>query len=150
MLASKLVSMIEHHWEGIASATIRKLRQDRAFDHIGGLPDYELLEWGEGILRNLSGWILEGREAEVAERYECLGRLRFQEDIPLHEAVRGLQVLKDVMLDYVRNQGLGHTTMEIYAEEELEHRVGKFFDCLVYRLVHGYEAALRKAAHMAA
>jgi len=50
----------------------------------------------------------------------------------------------------VRNQGMGHTTMEIYAEEELEHRLGKFFDCLVYRLVHGYEIALRKAAHLAA
>lgn len=150
MLASKLVSMIEHHWEGIASTTIRKLRQDRAFDHIAGLPDSELLEWGEGILRNLSRWTLEGREAEVAERYECLGRLRFQEDVPLHEAVRGLQVLKNVMLEYVRNQGIGHTTVEIYAEEELEHRVGKFFDCLVYHLVLGYENALRKAAHMAA
>jgi hypothetical protein len=142
--------MIEHHWEGIASTTIRKLRQDRAFDHIAGLPDSELLEWGEGILRNLSRWTLEGREAEVAERYECLGRLRFQEEVPLHEAVRGLQVLKDVMLEYVRNQGIGHTTVEIYAEEELEHRVGKFFDCLVYHLVLGYENALRKAAHMAA
>jgi hypothetical protein len=142
--------MIEHHWEGIASTTIRKLRQDRAFDHIAGLPDSELLEWGEGILRNLSRWTLEGREAEVAERYECMGRLRFQEEVPLHEAVRGLQILKDVMLEYVRNQGIGHTTVEIYAEEELEHRVGKFFDCLVYHLVLGYENALRTAAHMAA
>jgi hypothetical protein len=150
MLASKLVSLIEDHWEGITSRTIRKLRQDRAFEHIGGLPDSELLEWGEGILRNLSRWTLEGREGEVAERYEHLGRLRFQEAVPLHEAVRGLQVLKDVMVEFVRNQGIGHTTMEIYAEEELEHRLSKFFDCLVYHLVHGYEAALRKAGHLAA
>jgi hypothetical protein len=150
MLASKLIRLIEDHWETIASTTIGKLRQDRACEHIGGLPDTELLEWGEGILRNMSRWILEGREGEVAERYEGLGRLRFQEAIPLHEAVRGLQVLKDVMVEFVRNQGIGHTTMEIYAEEELEHRLGKFFDCLVYHLVHGYEAALRKAAHMAA
>jgi hypothetical protein len=150
MLASKLVSLIEGHWEGIASTTIRKLRQDRAFEHIGGLPDSELLEWGEGILRNLSRWILEGREAEVAERYEHMGKLRFHEAVPLHEAVRGLQVLKDIMVEFVRNQGIGHTTIEIYAEEELEHSVGKFFDCLVYHLVHGYEAELRKVAHMMA
>ena len=150
MLASKLVSLIENHWEDIASATIRKLRQDRAFEHIGALPDSELLEWGEGILRNLSRWILDNRECEVAERYENLGKLRFQEHVPLHEAVRGLQVLKDNMIEFVRNQGIGHTAMDIYAEEELEHRIGKFFDCLVYRLVRGYEAALREAAHLAA
>jgi hypothetical protein len=150
MLASKLICLIEDHWETITSTTIRKLRQDRAFEHIARLPDSELLEWGEGILRNLSRWILEGREGEVAERYEDLGQRRFREAVPLHEAVRGLQVLKDILVEFVRNQGMGHTTMEIYAEEELEHRLGKFFDCLVYRLVHGYEIALRKAAHLAA
>jgi hypothetical protein len=150
MLASKLVRLIEAHWETITSTTIRELRQDRAFEHIARLPDSELLEWGEGILSNLSRWILESREGEVAERYEGLGKLRFQEAVPLHEAVRGLQVLKDVMVEFVRNQGLGHTAMEIYVEEELEHRLGKFFDYLVYHLVHGYETALRKAAHMAA
>ena len=150
MLASKLIRLIEDHWETITSTTITEIRQDRTFEHIARLPDSELLEWGEGILRNLSRWILEGREGEVAERYEGLGQRRFREAVPLHEAVRGLQVLKDILVEFVRNQGMGHTTMEIYAEEELEHRLGKFFDCLVYRLVHGYEIALRKAAHLAA
>jgi hypothetical protein len=150
MLASKLVHLIEDHWETIASTTITELRQDRAFAHIAKLPDSELLEWGEGILHNLSRWILESREGEVAERYERLGELRFQQAVPLHEAVRGLHVLKDIMVEFVRDQGLGHTAMEIYVEEELEHRLGKFFDYLVYHLVHGYEAALRKAAHITA
>jgi hypothetical protein len=150
MPASKLLRLIEDHWEAITSATIGKLRQDRVFEHIARLPDSELLEWGEGILRNINRWILEGREGEVAERYEGLGKLRFQEAIPLHEAVRGLQVLKDIIVEFVRNQGNGQTAMEIYVEEDIEHRVGKFFDCLVYHLVHGYEAALREAAHMTA
>jgi hypothetical protein len=40
--------------------------------------------------------------------------------------------------------------MQLYAEEELEHRVGRFFDILVYHLVKGYESALRTSARVAA
>ena len=35
-------------------------------------------------------------------------------------------------------------------EEELEHRVGKFFDNLTYHLVHGYENAMKHSAAFSA
>jgi hypothetical protein len=38
--------------------------------------------------------------------------------------------------------------IELYAEEELEHRVGRFFDFMLYHVVRGYEAAMRRAAHV--
>jgi hypothetical protein len=51
------------------------------------------------------------------------------------------------MLSFVRDQGLGQTTVEVYAEEELEHHVGLFFDCVVHCLVRGYEDEMRQALH---
>jgi hypothetical protein len=43
----------------------------------------------------------------------------------------------------MRDQGTPTNTVELYAEEELEYRVGQFFDCLVYHLVKGYEMAMK-------
>ena len=51
--------------------------------------------------------------------------------------------LKYETVDYIRNQGFPQTSLEIYAEEELEHRLNRFIDFLVYHMVRGYEAALR-------
>jgi hypothetical protein len=39
-----------------------------------------------------------------------------------------------------------YSYVDLYAEEELEHRVGRFFDDLVVHLVRGYEAAWQHGA----
>ena len=56
-----------------------------------------------------------------------------------------MHLIKDKMLDFIRSRGFAANALEIYAEEELEHRVGKFFDNLTYHMVHGYESALKHA-----
>jgi hypothetical protein len=40
--------------------------------------------------------------------------------------------------------------VDLYAEEELERRVGRFFDELTIHMVRGYETAWHRAAHAAA
>ena len=67
--------------------------------------------------------------------------------MPLYECVHGLHIVKNAVLSYVRDQGLGQTTVEVFAEEELEHHVGLFFDCVIYHLVRGYEDEMRQALH---
>jgi hypothetical protein len=37
----------------------------------------------------------------------------------------------------------------LYAEEELENQLGRFFDLLVFHLARGYETASDSAAHAA-
>lgn len=149
MLSTKLVRMVEEHWDTIAARVIKEIRNDPHLFQIRKLPDSELRLWGQTIIKNLGHWLVESNEQEVAHRYESQGRLRFQEAIPLHEAVHGLNLLKHGMLTYIRDQGLCQTTVEVYAEEELEHQVGRFFDSALYHLVRGYEAELRHAVHQA-
>jgi len=36
--------------------------------------------------------------------------------------------------------------MELYAEEELDRRVGRFFDMVIINFVKGYESASRPSA----
>ena len=39
--------------------------------------------------------------------------------------------------------------MELYAEEELDRRIGWLFDAMVYHVVRGYESAHRVAGQLA-
>jgi len=150
MLSGKLIHVIEAHQEQIAASVIREIRHHPDLINLRKLPDVELRERGQLILENLGYWLSAGREPEIEQRYEALGKARFEESIPLHESVRALAIIKDKMIDFVRDQGLARTSVDLYAEEELERRVGRFFDALTIHMVRGYETAWSRAAHATA
>lgn len=147
MLSTKLVALIEDHWQGISVAIRHHLQTDSKLQHIRTLPESELQEIGRTLLRNLGHWLTASkREQEmIEEQYEGIGRLRFAEQIPLNECVRALQVVKRKVIEYMRDHALAESSVDIYGEEELEHRLNDFFDDLIYHEVVGYENALRKA-----
>ena len=147
MLSGKLICLIESHEEEITARIMRSIQHHPEFAHMGSLPKEELRERGREILRNLGYWLAHGNEEELAHRYESIGRARFEESVPLSESVRGLCLIKDKMIDFVDEQGLDNDCLTLYAEEQLERRVGRFFDLLVVHLVSGYEMAWRRAAH---
>jgi len=149
MLASKLIEMIEVHWEQIAGHVIRQIRREAELLELGKLPEADLRERTRDILQHLGAWLVS-REEDVAKRYERLGRKRFEEDVPLHEIVHALHIIKDKTIEYVGDQGLHRTSVDLYAEEELERGVGRVFDRLVYYVVRGYERAMREHFHVAA
>ncbi len=150
MLSRTLVQMIEDHCDQITDRIILHHRQDPELDRIRSLPESELRDRIAEVLKNLGRWLIAGREGEIATRYEQLGHRRCQEAIPLYEVVRALCSLKENMMDFVREQGIGQSPVELYAEEELEHMVGLFFDHAVFHTVKGYETTLHHAVHAVA
>lgn len=144
MLSAKLIQMIEDHWQPIGARFLGQVRRAPELSHMQTLPDSELMDRAQAITRNLGRW-LASSDTEWGGRYEALGRIRRREGIPLHQVVRALQYLKDAIIDYVRDQGFGRTSVELYAEEELEHMISRSFDLVVYHVVHGYEEAMREA-----
>ncbi len=150
MLSGKLVHQIEAHWDLIYPRAVAEIRNDPKLPHFRSMPEMELRERAQDILENLGHWLAAGNEEEVARRYEGLGRVRFEEGIPLHETVRAFCMVKEKVITFVQEQATARTSVELYAEEELEHRLATFFDDLIYYLIRGYEAAWRRAAHAAA
>jgi hypothetical protein len=146
MLSGKLVHLIESNWDAIASRVIDQVRREPQMSHTRGLAESELREWGQVLLQNLGHWLSAGNEEILAHQYEHLGKVRHEEDVPLHEAVRGLSIIREKILDFVEDHIASRNSMELYAEEELERRLGRFFDILTIHLVKGYEGALRRAA----
>jgi hypothetical protein len=150
MLSGRLVHVIEANSASIIDQIISQVRRDPELPHARELPDAELREWGRHVLERLGDWLAAGTAHELATHYEAVGRARFDGGIPLHEAVHGLFLVKDKMIDFVLDQADAKTFLQLYAEEELEHRVDRFFDILVCHLVRGYENALRQSARAGA
>jgi hypothetical protein len=150
MLSGRLVHLIEANSASIIQQVITQIRRDPELTKLSKLPDAELREYGRYLLERLGDWLAAGTEHELAAHYETAGRLRFEAGIPLYEAVRGLFLVKDKMIDFVLDQAAAKTFMQLYAEEELEHRVDRFFDILVCHMIRGYEDALRRPAQAAA
>ena len=143
MLSTQLVHLIESNWEEIARRVIRSVRLHPDLSHLANKPDLELREWCREILQQLGVLLSARKDQDVQRRFEVLGRMRFEEKIPLHEAVLRVQILKDEIVSFIHEQGFPMSAVQLYAEEELEQRMGRFFDECVYRIVRGYERALR-------
>ena len=149
MLSSRLVRLVADHCDEITDRVVRRLQRDAKLLEFGKLPERELRERTCDILMNLGRWLIS-QEEDLGHRYEDLGRRRFEEGIPLHEVVYALQLIRESMIQYVRDQGLGMTPLELYAEEELEHGSGRIFDRIIYYFVRGYERAMRHGSAAAA
>lgn len=152
MLSAKLIQLIEDHWQGIMTAVVHQVRADPRLPQISRLPEAELRDAGRNLLRNLGHWLTASKSEQhmVEEHYQGVGKVRFAENIPLHECVRTLQAIKHKVVEFSRDHEFAQSTVEIYAEEELEHRLNEFFDDLIYHEVIGYEEAMRKAIHAGA
>src|SRR5215831_2217841 len=57
MLSTRLLHLIEDHWQTISSSVIQEIRNDPALRRIRALPETELREIGRTILRNLGHWL---------------------------------------------------------------------------------------------
>ena len=142
MVSARLIHQVEDHWEAISGRFLRLLRATHGLPHISQLPESEITEICRRLLRNLGQYLVSAQhEDELALHYEKLGRERYHNGVPLSQALRTVQLMKDATLDYVRDEMVVQTGVDLYAEEELEHRLGRFFDLLVFHLARGYEEA---------
>ncbi|MBZ5726547.1 MAG: hypothetical protein LAP87_16295 [Acidobacteriia bacterium] len=149
MISTKLVQVIEDHWEEMAARLMREVRKHPEMPNLSQQSDAEFREWCRSVLKDLAYSLSAPKGEEIERRFQVLGGMRFEENIPLHEAVLRLHILKDKIIGFVHEQGFPMTAMNLYAEEELELRIGRFFDACVYHVVRGYEGALSRAQRMA-
>ncbi len=148
MLSARMVQFISDHWKQVTERVVRHIQRDSRLLELGRYPEALLRDRASEILRNLGGWLVSS-ENELAQRYEQLGRQRFEDGIPLHEMVYAFQIIKDQMLQYVRDQGLLQGPIDIYAEDELQRGADRIFDRMIYYLVRGYEGIMRERMDVA-
>jgi hypothetical protein len=135
--------MIESRSDEIIASVIAHIRREPELRHYTPQLDSELREFGRNLLQNLGHWLTSGQENEIEARYEEIGKRRYEGQIPLHETVRAFCIVRERVLDFVEEHVLNKNTLELYQQEELDRRLGRFFDLLTVHLVKGYEHELR-------
>src|SRR3954453_19625149 len=120
-----LMQVVEDHWEELADSAVRQIISDPEMRDMRKIPEFELRSRVHEVLKNMGLWL--SGESDVWKRYEQLGHHRHEQGIPLHELVRGLITIKEKMIDFIRSQG-AETATQLFAEEQLEHTVNRFFD----------------------
>ena len=146
MLSGRLVHVIETHGDQIVNRVVQSIRHDPEMAPARPLLEREVRDWGEGLLQNLGHWLSSEGKEDLARRYERLGRQLLEEEVPLDEALHGLFLIREKALDCLEEQIFTKTNVELYAEEELDRQMGRFFDALAIHMVRGYERARKEAA----
>ena len=150
MLSLKLVQLVETHWEQISGRILHKIHRDPRLVHVNRLSDSELRERTREVLSNIGDWLGASLDEPLTRRCEALGRQRFKEGIPLHEVVLARFIIKEELVEYVRDHAFVETSLQLYAEGELEKRIADLFDRMIYYVIRGYEDAMRGGHHAAA
>src|SRR5919109_49817 len=148
MVPAKLIRLIESNCNEITTRVIAKVHGSADMPHTRSFVEAELREWCQMVLEGLGHWLSAGGEQELAAKSEQLGKLRFEENVPLAETVRALLMIRQQTVDFVEEHVLMKNALNLYAEEELERRLGRFFDLLTIHMVEGYERALRRAVSL--
>ncbi|MFY9725087.1 MAG: hypothetical protein WB579_08100 [Bryobacteraceae bacterium] len=144
MLSVKLVQLVETHWEQIGARILHRIQSDPRLPHINRLSESELRGRAREVLNHIGDWLEVSRDEPLARRSEALGRERFEEGIPLHEAVLARFIIKEGLIEFVRDHAFVETSFQLYAEGELEKRIADLFDRMIYYVVRGYEEAMRE------
>ena len=149
MLSTRLVRLIEGNWEEITRRVILAIQSNPDMRTFASRSESEIREWCREILKNLGYLLTATKDEEVKRRFQVLGRMRFEENIPLDEAVLRLHLLKDKIVGFINEQGFAMTAIQLYAQEELAQRMTRFFDASVYHVVRGYQEAALLARRVA-
>jgi hypothetical protein len=146
MISGRLIHLVEQHTPQIMKRVIAQIHRDPNMPHTQAQLESELRDRGLFLLENLDHWLAQANELEIGNRYRLIGKQRCEQGVPLHECVRALCIIREHVLDFVEENVPSKSTLELYAEEELDRHLGRFFDLLTIHLVEGYEKALHKSA----
>jgi hypothetical protein len=146
MISGKLVRLVESHEQEIIDRVAKQIRHDPNLSQMPAILGSGLRQWHRELYESLNHWLAEGDSETMARRFEHVGRERFKQCIPLHECVHNLCSLRENLLDFVEENTFNKDSVELYAEKELDRRVGRFFDLSIVHLVQGYESASGRAA----
>jgi hypothetical protein len=148
MISGKLVHLIETNSDLIIDRVVAQIRNDSVPANTPTLPDNEVRALGQDLLLHLEHWLTAGDEQGLGHRAEHLGTLCFEREIPLHRGVRALCLLREKVLDFAEEHLVSYSSVELYSEEQLNRRMGHFFDILTIHMVQGYERSLHRTGEL--
>lgn len=114
MISARLVHLIESNGEQIVDRMLAQSRREPEMTHAQSFLGHEFRELGRELISNLGQWLSARDGHDMALRCERLRKLCVQE-IPVDEALRGLWLLREKMLDLAQEHLISNSSIELYA-----------------------------------
>jgi hypothetical protein len=154
MISAKLIELIEIHANRLTSDVARDLVANERTRGFRAVPQEDLAQRIFQIVHHLGTWIGDPKAVRVQAEFAEWGRRRFDQRIPLSEIVYAIIIIKQHLRRYIRDNGLVDAAfprvereyilpMHLHSLQDLNTRVGEFFDEALYHLACGYEAAAK-------
>ena len=141
MITFRLVRLIETHSETLASSLLYKVQNSPFTKSYANVPPDELKERVHGIYQHLGDWLLGKKDIDIEKRYRAIGARRFQQKVPLNELIWAIVLTRENLWEFLTWESGLDRPIEVFAELELLHLVGQFFDRAVFHASAGYEEA---------
>ena len=150
MLGARLLLLIQAHAGPLTHDVVKDLTTNKRTLAFRRLDPVDLETRVSALFFNLGKWIGDADENAVETEYEEMGRARFREGVPVSELVYALLITKHHLRRYIREHGLVDFAgdriasqellpVELHSIQELNYRIGEFFDRALYHLARGYE-----------
>jgi hypothetical protein len=150
MIAAKLVELIEVHAPHLTGEITADLVTNERTRGFRGVAPLDLEQRLFEILNHLGDWIGDPRSQKVQAEFTDWGRRRFDQGIPLSELIFAIIVVKQHLRRYISDNGLVDAAfprmesdyilpLHLHSLQDLNARVGQFFDEALYDLACGYE-----------
>ncbi|MBI3665227.1 MAG: hypothetical protein HY236_03215 [Acidobacteria bacterium] len=146
MISQRLIRLVEHKADRLTNDLIAELRRDPRTAAYHKMSDDDLHERALDLYRNLGQWLSARTEFAVQNRYQALGRRRFQEKIPFSQVMFALTLAKNQLVNFMRGAVTAESAAELPLEYELSLAVAQFYDKALYHAAVGYEDAARAAS----
>jgi hypothetical protein len=158
MISVKLIELIENHATQLSSDTARDLVTNERTPGFRAVPRRDLEQRLFQIFHDLGNWIGDPGNLRVRTEFEEWGNRRFDQGIALSQVVYATILIKQHLRRYIADHGLVDAAfprvesdyvlpMHLHSLQELNTRVGQFFDEALYHLARGYET---KASNVSA
>lgn len=146
MLSLKLVHLIEVHIDGLSDGIVAKLHTSARTRGLQTIPAPELRGRIHETLCHFHAWLITNADHSIAERYRDLGRRHAARGAALPDLCWAIVLMKEHLWDFVEQQALHTTPVEIHGELELMRLLDLFFDCVICHVSEGYDEARSKMA----
>ena len=151
MLGARLLQLIEAHAGPLSRDVVDDLMTNERTPAFRRLNAADVETRVSALFYGLGKWIGDADEDAVRDEYEEMGRVRYGQGVPLSELVYALLIMKSHLRGYIREHALVDFAgdrvapqellpLELHSIQEINYRVGDFFDRALYHLARGYEA----------
>lgn len=143
MISKKVMDAIESQTETLARRWCAEVRKSDYMKTYQRLPDEQLLGLNKIFFEHFAKWITQGlSRKQIGNYFVGLGKERYHQRFPLSEIHYAVILAKKVVYDWVRQESLMDSTMEVYQVMELGHMISVFFDTGNFYITRGHLESL--------